>query len=766
MKPQYFKSKLFLKYFWSHLFILIIPLILITGFIYENAVSNLRNEIQRSHLNQLTQTKNTIDDRMKELNDIASRVSFDERLTPYRVHDPYFSREAIQALDQYGATSSIIDELFLYFHNDDQIYSSQGMSDLEVFMDRYNFQNWTLNDLTHDLNAVQFPKMRPADSMSYKAFQQSTLAYLVPIKPNHPNPHGTVMYFIEEAKLTELIDSILGNYSGISYIFDENGQILANNHQDESLLKEEAESTLGMGLTPGIHSQDINGKPHFIVSVTSELNGWTYVTLMPSSQFFSSVLHVRSFIIMLFIIIVLVGVAIAILLARIQYQPISLLAEFANSNANLGTLTNESNGTGNELERIRSALLDFMSKVDIQEPYARNHFLFMLLKYGNLQSQSTDHLETFDLRFNRTHHFVILFSWRDVNADHNDPEAREMLLNLLSRLDMPQLEAQAYLVELPQPDQLALIVSFDLDDTTEESEHLQLVVEYIRNYIVSHTHVVPTMGIGTIYASPDQLNQSFIEAYSAYDLRSSIEMDTITFFKQISYKPDHSFWIPDNVLQKLSQSLKLGSYDVAEQMIRPAIRNLYTADISPLLMRCIYFDILNTMLKTATEIGVDNTILDTTPQLLFNSLDELELSYLNLASLICAQVERDQMNKEHSIIDQVIGYIDTHYMDNTLSLESISSEFDISPSHISRSFKEKMDINFIQYIWQKRLELVIHYLTTTSDPLKDIIIRAGYLDAPNFIRKFKKETGHTPGQYRKLYSENKLRDSNPNSDDL
>jgi AraC-like DNA-binding protein len=44
-------------------------------------------------------------------------------------------------------------------------------------------------------------------------------------------------------------------------------------------------------------------------------------------------------------------------------------------------------------------------------------------------------------------------------------------------------------------------------------------------------------------------------------------------------------------------------------------------------------------------------------------------------------------------------------------------------------------------------------LVATNDPLKDIINRVGYLDTPNFIRKFKKETGHTPGQYRKLHAE-------------
>ncbi|AJS60328.1 helix-turn-helix domain-containing protein [Paenibacillus sp. IHBB 10380] len=752
MKPNYFKSKLFLKYFWSYLFILIIPLVFITLFIYGNAVTNLRAEIERSHLNQLTQTKNIIDDRIKEMSDIASRISYDERLTPYRVHDPYLGREAIQALDQYKAPSSIIGEMLLYFHNDKRIYSSQGMSSLDVFTDKYNFHNWTPKDLIYDLNSVKLPTMRPADLLNRNSFQQSILAYLVPITPNSPSPHGTVMYFINEAELTSLIDSILGNYQGLSYIIDNNGQILTDNRQGESLM--EAEANFLFGLSPGIHSQTLNGKQHSIVSVKSENNGWTYVTLMPSAQFFSSVLHVRSFIIMLFSIVVLVGAAIAIMLARIQYQPISTLAEFANSNAKPNRLANKSVQSGNELERIRTLLVDYSSRVDLQEPYARNHFLFMLLKYGSAQNQPPDLLEIFNLQFDRTHHFVMLIGWGELEDGQNNKQDRQEIIELLARMEFHELAAHAYGVELPQPKQLALIVSFNLDAAMQEFIHVQHIVQDIRGNILEMVDVIPTIGVGTCYSSPDQLNQSFIEACSAFELRTSTDHGTVTFFEKLSYTPDHTYWIPDNVLLKLSQSLKQGSYAVAAQIIRPEFRHLNTSEISALLMRCICFDILNTMLKTASELGIDNAMQEMAPHMMFNSLDELERSFLNIASRICAQVERNQMKKEHSLMDQVIAYINSHYMDHNLSLETISFEFAISPSHVSRSFKEKMGLNFIPYIWQKRMEEVMHQLKTTNDPLKDIIMRVGYLDTPNFIRKFKKETGLTPGQYRKLHTEN------------
>lgn len=758
MNRNYFRSKLFLKYIWSYLFILLLPLILITVFIYENAVSNLRSEIEQSHLNQLTQTENIIDARMKELSEIASRVSYDERLTPFRVHDSYYGGEAIQALDQYKATSSIIGEMFLYFHKDEKIYSSEGMSSLDVFVNNYSFHNWKQADLVQDLNSVVFPSMRPADLVNRNThLQQSMLAYLVPITPNSTNPHGTIMYLIPESELTGLINSILGKYKGLSYIFDNNGQILTNNQQGESLMDAEAKSLYK--LPSGIHSKTINGEQHSIVSVKSEENGWTYMTLMPSSQFFSSVLHVRSFIIMLFCIVVLVGAAIALMLAKMQYQPISMLVEFANSKSKSKRSAGESAPSGNELEHIRTALQDYSSRVDLQEPYARNHFLSMLLKYGNAQSMTPDLLEAFDLQFNRSHHFVMVIGWAQFEDHPDDRQDRQEIIELLAQVEFPELIAHAYGVELPQPDQLALIVSFDLDSNLEEFTHVRHIVEAIRSNMLEMFDLIPMIGVGLCYSNPDQINQSFIEACSAFELRMSTGNGAVTYFEKLSYTPDHTYWIPNNVLMKLSQSLKLGSYDVAAQIISPTIRGLQSSDLSTLVIRCISFDILNTMLKTASELGIHNVMQEIAPHMNFNSLDELERNFLNLASRICTQVERNTKKEEHSLMDQVVAYIDSHFMDHTLSLETISSEFAISPSHVSRSFKEKMGLNFIPYIWKKRVEEVMHHLKTTNDPLKDIIIRVGYLDTPNFIRKFKKETGYTPGQYRKLYSENEQTDT-------
>ncbi|MFC5652337.1 helix-turn-helix domain-containing protein [Paenibacillus solisilvae] len=755
MKRSYFKSRLFLQYMLSYLIILLVPLVLLTVLIYQSAASNLRTEIERAHLNQLDQARTTVDARMSELSEIASRISYDNRLTSYRVHDAYYSSEAINALGQYKATSSIIGEAFLYFHGDDRIYSTAGMSSLEVFSQRYNFHNWSPQALKQDLNQMKFPTMRPADLvMRNESLEQSLLAYMVPITPNSPNPHGTLLYLIDESEFRGLISSILGNYQGLTYVFDNKGHVLTANQQGESLSTADTQQLFAQ--PGGIHSQRLNGKTHSVVSVKSELNGWTYVTAMESSQFFSSVSHIRSVILFIFVIVLAAGAIIALMLALRQYFPISDLADFASTKADRLNPGSGGGSASDELAHIRRVLLDSSLKADRQEPYARNHYLLMLLKYGDAKMLPPDLMDAFHIRFDRSRYMVLVIEWEEdyaLQEQDDDLAPVSSLVSELTEREFPELSAAVHAVELPEPGRLALIVGFDQAATLTQDEQVQSIVAAIRQSPDEQPPLTLTLGVGTVYDNPDHLNQSYIEACSAFESRLSTGPGSTSYFTQLNDAEDKAFWLPASVLLKLTQSLKQGNFDVAVPTIGESFVYLQSSGASLPLMRCMCFDILNVMLKAASELGITHVNRDIPPLSAFSSLEELENSFLSLASRICSQVESNAKTEELTLMDRIITYIDEHYGDHSLSLESISHEYAISPSHFSRSFKEKFGLNFTQYVWQKREEEVKRQLETTSDPLKDIIQRVGYQDTPNFIRKFKKETGLTPGQYRKQHAE-------------
>ncbi len=58
----------------------------------------------------------------------------------------------------------------------------------------------------------------------------------------------------------------------------------------------------------------------------------------------------------------------------------------------------------------------------------------------------------------------------------------------------------------------------------------------------------------------------------------------------------------------------------------------------------------------------------------------------------------------------------------------------------------------MELLTNMRMEEVKQELRGTDKAIKDIVTGVGYIDVPNFLRKFKKAEGITLGQYRQLYA--------------
>lgn len=750
---NHFKSKLLLKYAFSYILIFLIPLTGVTIFVYENAVKGLRVEIEQSNVNQLNQVKSTIDNRMKELQELAGRIAYDRHLTPYMVRHPYYGLEAIQTLANYKASSNITEDLLLYFHGDSNIYSYRGLADLHVTFDSfYQFERWTSEELRRDLNETRQPLVRPAENVTVNSRMDPMLVMLVPIKPNDPFPYGTVLYLMKESNLTGVMNSILSDFSGSSYIFGPSGEVLTANNHGVSLPPEELKNL--SALEPGTHNLELDGEPYSVVSVQSEENGWTYVTTMPSFQFFSRVAHVQTLILIVFCITVITGIAAALLLAKRQYHPIRDLMEFAK----LRGSGNDAPKLRNEWEWIRQTLHDYSARIDLQEPFVRNQCMLLLLKHGKPDDPEIEQMilsAGFKHPQGKGLYFSAILSWDETVPGDKSWQERHLLQEILSNVCLSGPDVQIFGVEFSVKDQFALIISLPDDTDIPVQSRMEQVIEAILEVIRKHSQLSLSIGVGMAYRDLALLNQSFIEAAAALEHRMIRRSGQVSYFEQlVELVPSaaQSFWIPRKSMLKLEQSLKQGNESVAAQMIADTIDKIKDEPLQVHLLRCICFDLLNAFLRTASEFGMHEVFANMPELTSFETLEELENRLLSLASAICEQVEQNTETSEPSLMDDILAYVDKQFADYTLSLEHVALKFAISTSYLSRSFKDKTGSNFSQYIWQRRMDEVIRLLQSTSAPLKEIIEQVGYLDAPNFIRKFKKETGLTPGQYRKEHA--------------
>lgn len=96
----------------------------------------------------------------------------------------------------------------------------------------------------------------------------------------------------------------------------------------------------------------------------------------------------------------------------------------------------------------------------------------------------------------------------------------------------------------------------------------------------------------------------------------------------------------------------------------------------------------------------------------------------------------------------LIHYIENNY-NKPLTLEHLSTFSGISRSHLSREFKKYTGYAPSEYIIQLRLDAARKLLGSTNMTAAAIALETGFHNMNNFINLFKKDTGMTPGAYRK-----------------
>ena len=111
------------------------------------------------------------------------------------------------------------------------------------------------------------------------------------------------------------------------------------------------------------------------------------------------------------------------------------------------------------------------------------------------------------------------------------------------------------------------------------------------------------------------------------------------------------------------------------------------------------------------------------------------------------KVKKEYNDYRNYLIDNIILYIDENFA-KPLTLEAVASEFLISSGHLCRLFKQKLDINFINYLHQVRIKKAKQLLLTSNLRIYEIAYFCGYQDINYFTKVFKKYTGLTPIYYR------------------
>lgn len=257
-------------------------------------------------------------------------------------------------------------------------------------------------------------------------------------------------------------------------------------------------------------------------------------------------------------------------------------------------------------------------------------------------------------------------------------------------------------------------------------------------------------GVGTLVSNVQQFFDSYKEAIYALELvHSHPSAAYMTYNNRVKQKRKEL--IPFEVEKELLDAVKKGEVQKGLQMFETYFQTIQQASDFQLSM--IHKAIENffiILIRSMKELGFEEEI-ETSLGKFDNSMQIKEAAKAHLL-LVIKHLGEWRSNGIRALLLQAKDYMDKNFY-KAISLEEVADHIGISSYYLSKLFKERFQVTFIDYLTKTRLEKAKEHLLDPNVPLKEIALNIGYKDPNYFSRVFKKETGMSPSEYRLKYQQ-------------
>lgn len=262
-----------------------------------------------------------------------------------------------------------------------------------------------------------------------------------------------------------------------------------------------------------------------------------------------------------------------------------------------------------------------------------------------------------------------------------------------------------------------------------------------------------------------QIQKSYYSASRAFSQRylydeNILYYDEMTSMEKKNVTEDDSTYLQKvdvNALNPaiLQKFLSNGLLEETENFVKDYFYAIGQEPLESLVFRnYVTLNVRFSVMSFLKEIGCDTRTLEQedTEDVLSESSKSLENAIAYAEKIISQAIAlRDQNsgNKNRSILKTAVDFIDSHYMEEDMSLNKAANAANVSANHFSTLFSQNMGQTFIEYLTNLRMNKAKEYLRCTSMRSSEIAGEIGYKDAHYFSYLFKKTQGMTPSDYRK-----------------
>lgn len=630
--------------------------------------------------------------------------------------------------DQLAAASALqgyFHEISIYVYGRDYLATAEGSTGKETFFsNRYSGnadEFYRLLEETHSVYNIRKLTFPPPER-KLKTYADSSLVMLQTLRTNGL-PWGTLIITLKPEKLIDSLSQYLLPECLPYVLLD--GKIIAAAQNAEISPDELPAAPFtgyidGVGIVMRVHSHHSSSLEYLVIEPEeSILPKYTNILITANA--------------VLFLAVILLGL-LSLLLSRRLYSPIhTLMREYGGE---VGPSTNEGEVLMQALKALNQENKTIRRTLDSSTDLIRDALLYHLLR-GHSEEDPvlvSRYLEDGG-RAGKFYSFVV-----NVRPGAEDEDEGRILTRI--RRDVDSL-----IISMVRTGETEyVLVTYPLDEK-QFMEFVRSVEEAVDELagLYPASLIVASVGAGCTHIS--LIASGFREARERIFSHSILE-------NHIFLRPDTPAntareFIPVNMETCLSALIAEGSEEKAREYIASILERNRKKNISVQKYVSVAY-LINMVLFRAAPASEDDRqdtgrMIYIHPSHTFIRAEQLDMILSENLSLLMAGPDG-----EGDDFDRIKSFVDEHFADG-INLSITAEHFGYNASYLSRYFKQRAGINFLDYLNRKKVESACLMLRGTKESIRTIGEKAGFSSANQFIVTFERLVGATPGAFRKQH---------------
>jgi len=708
---------------WRYMLVVVTILLLLSVIISYYFCESSMNNIREKNMLSIKLLKKDIDSQIKFMNETTQTLKNDyELLLAIMEDNGYSDYKLATKLVGYTTINPYIIDIAIFDYRMNKAYCSSGMIEADRYFDFYVRSTVNSAELNRQISMTNSSTLKGFfQAKVHKHFDTQDIAlYITPISSTRK-----LVYIIHRDVFVKPVEAIIGNLQGTFHILDSSYNSLLSytiNSDKEfeidfnDYIPEESIEEIFL---------DQRGS-NMLATSDSAVSSFKYCIVSDPSLFIRELKVAQTVLVISLVGLVVIGIISIYVFANISYRPITLLKDY------IINLPEAKGTTGyDDLDIIKDHMYEIHERLRTASQRLLSDKDFLWNSLVNALVSSTSAYYTNHDNYEREGIFFPyeLFAALVINS------ADKTIFHQFRRWEDKDNKAIGYISDKNEYGVvIGLFNAYDEAALKRTTESFCMSAQLLDKSC--------TIGIGDSARGTHKIRQSFTQALSA--LNKADNENKICRYDPSIQTVVHQFDYVNSIKARLSHAIRVSDIAEVEALVRDAFQS--TSDHTQHIL--IYSDLISQLIMIAYSLNFYDDEMNNALYYIYSDQQSMINGYLIFARELCQYIEKTKSNKSTQLLKEVQSYINENFADKNLSVQSISEHFNVSVSYLNKYMKEVGSETVFSMLDSVRMKHAKQMLLEGDAPLKEIVDRCGYGDTSHFIKKFRKQTGLTPTQYR------------------